>query len=197
MCYTKFVKPIGDLASLLSVILILSLSPLAMGQNTDNPDPFAQAFSAKSNDASLGCALLLPSNVPGITNLMTICGGRFAFRVAPEGMLEAQLLGGAGQAQKYYMGSFSYRADIALDDMMASLYGGADIIDAVSPIQDAFGNNIDSTSTFYLGVHVGVALWWELSTSFYLRSDLQLNYSPGTTLLVFLSGVYRWSGNGN
>jgi hypothetical protein len=182
----------------MALILVLSWTAFdkVWAQEDSNANPVAQQFAANSNDASFGCALLLPSNVPGITQLMSLCGGRYAFRVAPEGMLEAQLVGGAGQAQKYYMGSFSYRGDIALDDMMASIYGGVDIIDAVSPIQDSFGNNIDSTSTFYLGVHAGVALWWEISSSFFLRSDLQVNYSPGTTLLVFISGVYRWGSGG-
>jgi hypothetical protein len=111
-------------------------------------------------------------------------------------MLEAQLLMGGGQAQVYRMGSFSYRADFPLDDIMASIYGGVDVHDATSPVAGPDGGAIDSSSAWYFGVHAGGTLWWEITNSFYFRTDMQVNYSPGTILLILFSLDYRFGGSG-
>jgi hypothetical protein len=195
--YTDSVKNILSLPRLLSVALVLSAALPVFAQTEQNSDTLPASFSQMNEDASLGCALFLPGNIPGITEMMSLCGGRYAFRVAPQGMVESQLLMGAGKAQKYYLLSVHYRYDfMASDNNIASFYGGLDLHDAVSPIRDINGSPYDSSSTLYVGVHIGGALWWEITDTFLLRTDLQLNVNPGTALIVFVSAVLRFGSGG-
>jgi len=160
---------------------MMSLS--AFGQETPaTEDQLSPQFIAMSKEASLGCSLLLPGNVPGVPNMMDLCGGGYAFKVAPTGMLESRLLMGNGSGQSYYLGTFSYRGDMYLNDLIVSIYGGLSITDA--------------NSIWYGGINVGGALWWEITDVFFLRSDLELLVNPGTSMVILLTAVIRFDAGG-
>jgi len=154
----------------------------ASAQDQTASDQLSPQFTAMNKEASLACALLLPGNVPGVPNMMDLCGGRYAFKIAPGAMLESQLLLGKSSGQSYYLGSFAYRGDMALNDLILSVYGGLDILDA--------------NQTWYMGVHAGGAIWWELTDTFFLRTDAELQINPGTSLLLMLSAVLRFDSGG-
>ena len=182
--YTKLVKcNIGVTPRLLSVVIILVMGLSAFGEETPSTeDQLSPQFIGMSKEASLGCALLLPGNVPGVPNMMDLCGGTYAFKIAPTGMLESRLMMGNGSGQSYYLGSFSYRGDMYLNDLIVSVYGGLDIVDA--------------NSIMYGGISVGGAIWWEITDAFFLRSDLELQINPGTSMLILFSAVLRFDAGG-
>jgi hypothetical protein len=180
----------------ISLMTTTLMAVTAFGQDA-NPsgDQLPPTFTSMTKEASLGCALLLPGNLPGIPNMMDLCGGRYAFKIAPTGMLEAQFLGGHGSGQDFYLGSFSYRGDMSLNDLIISVYAGFDIYDLSYTAYDPLGNPSPNT-IWYGGVHLGGAIWWEVTDTFFLRSDLELLVNPGTSLLIMLSAVLRFDAGG-
>jgi hypothetical protein len=171
----------------ISLITISFVSVSAFGQqDATSGDQLSPQFTAMTKEVSLGCSLLLPGNVPGIPNMMDLCGGRYAFKVAPAGMLEAQLMGGHGSGQTFYLGSFSYRGDMSLNDLIVSVYGGLDLYDL----------SYNPDTVWYGGIHFGGAIWWDITDTFFLRTDLELLVNPGTSMLILLSAVLRFDAGG-
>jgi len=122
---------------------------------------------------------------------MSLCGGRAGFKIGHNTTLEPQLLAGAGKAQTYVLGSLSFRGDVQIDEIVASYYAGADVHEATSPVFNVGANTTDTTM-IYFGAHVGGALWWDMSDNLALRTDLQFNFNPGTSLFLGFSIVLRF-----
>lgn len=181
--------------SILVISIMTTVGATAFGQDAGSSDQLSPQFTAMTQEVSVGCALLLPGYVPGIPNIMDICGGRYAFKIAPTGMLETQIMGGHGSGQTYYWGSFSYRADMNLNDLIVSLYGGLDFYDLIYTGVDQFGVSYPA-NLWYGGVHFGGAIWFEINDTFFMRSDLELMVNPGTSLVVMVSAVLRFGAGG-
>ena len=152
-------------------------------------------FAAMSTEAAFVCGEFLPNQIEGITELMPLCGARAGFKMGKKTFMEGQLVGGSARAQRYILGSFSFRGDLQVDDIVGSFYGGPDIHYATSPTYGTSGANGEQTK-MYFGVHIGGAVWWEFTDNLFLRTDLQFNLNPGTSLFVGFSLVLRFGAGG-
>jgi hypothetical protein len=189
---------------ILLLVVIAFLAVPALAQQPDDPnDPNKKddgtvnaKFAAMTREAGAICGVFLPNAIPGITELMPLCGGRAGFKIGHNTMLEPQMLAGSSKGQQYLLGSLSFRGDMQMDDLIGSFYGGGDIHYATAPVYT--GTTATSSETnIYFGVHVGGAIWWELTDNLFLRTDLQMNLNPGTSLFVGFSLELRFaSGSG-
>lgn len=152
-------------------------------------------FAAQNREAGFVCGAFLPNQIDGVSELMSLCGGRVGFKLSPKTTLEPQLVGGAARAQRYILGSVSFRGDIQVDDIIGSIYGGGDIHYATSPVYSGTSASGEETK-MYFGAHIGGAVWWECTDNLFLRTDLQFNVNPGTSLFVGFSLVLRFSTGG-
>jgi hypothetical protein len=178
------------------ITALISFGSLSYGQTTDPNAPDDNGvnprFSMMTKEVAAVCGVFLPSDIPGITEYMSLCGARFGFKIGPKTTMEPQLIAGAGKSQRYILGSLSFRGDFQLDDIIGSVYGGPDIHYATAPITDPTGLAVGEQTNLYFGAHLGGAVWWEFSENFYLRTDLQFNLNPGTSLFVGFSLVMRF-----
>ncbi len=183
-------------------ILIITLFTILIGLNST---VYAQAidekkddghvpgnFRAQTKEASFVCGPFLPNQIAGITELMALCGGRFGIKINQKTFMETMILSGSGRGQRYLMGSASFRADVAYEDIIASAYLGADIHYPTAPIYDSAGLATGETTSIYFGGHVGGAMWAQLGDSTYFRTDMKFNLSPGTSLFIGFSLVLRF-----
>jgi hypothetical protein len=182
-CYTGFMKRFrGSLSIIIpSLLSVLFGSICAFGQSDNNGSDLNPQFAAATKEISVGCGELLPNNVPGITEVMSLCGGRYAFKISTDSMFEGEFFTGSGKGQSLDLGAFNYRVDMSLDDLIASFY---------------IGPAIQYSSGFNFGLDAGTAVWFTLSNTVALRGDLQLNLSPGVELFLNLSLVYRFDNGG-
>lgn len=180
---------------LLMVIASAGFNVLAQAEQPNDGTVNAR-FASMSHEIAAVCGTLLPNQIPGITEYMALCGGRAGFKIGKNTILEPQLLAGAGRAQRYILGSLSFRGDVQIDDIIASYYGGADVHYATNPVFNAGTNTTESTNV-YFGAHVGGALWWDMTENLALRSDLQFFVNPGTALFFGISLALRFDPQGN
>jgi len=187
-----------NLIKIVLLMVMISFGSIVFAQTDpkQNNDGTVNArFASMIHELSAVCGPFLPNQIPGITEYMALCGGRVGFKVGRNTMLESQVLAGAGKAQRYILGSLSFRGDVQLDDIIASYYGGADVHYATSPVFNAGTNTTESTS-IYFGAHVGGALWWEMTDNLAFRGDLQFFFNPGTALFLGFSLVLRFDPQG-
>ncbi|MCC6278045.1 MAG: hypothetical protein IT289_09040 [Oligoflexia bacterium] len=179
---------------LLLALLVFLASPVALAQApTGQPQDDSGLnphFASMTKEASFICGEFLPNAIEGISELMTLCGGRFGMRLSPGTFLEPTFVSGAGKGQRYTMGSLSIRSDYALDDFIGSMFAGGDIHYATAP--NYLVTPTGEETRIYAGFHVGGAIWWELNDVLYLRTDLKFNFNPGNSMLVMLGIVMRF-----
>ena len=177
----------------LQMVMVILANPAVAqtDQNQPNDGSVNPRFAAMTKEIAAVCGPFLPNQIPGITEIMSLCGGRFAFRLGRNTMLESQLITGAGSAQTYSLGSISFRGDVQIDEIIASYYAGADVHDVTSPVFNS-GAATTSANNIYFGAHVGGALWWDISDVFATRVDLQFMFNPGTSLFLGFSLVLRF-----
>jgi hypothetical protein len=178
---------------LLSVLTLSFTSGRAFAQS-DNNSTLNPQFAAASREISFGCGVFLPNNVPGVTEVMDLCGGRYAFQVGQGSMLEAELFTGNGSGQSYDFGAFNYRGDMSLDDLVASFYIGP-VMHYVTG-HPAAGTTTPGTTSIYFGADAGTAVWFSFSSLVSLRGDLQINVNPGVELFLGMSLVFRFGSDG-
>jgi hypothetical protein len=180
----------------LIILPTLLLSTFAFGQTQDqqqgeeNKNGLSPHFSAMSKEAEFLCSQFLPNAIEGITELMTLCGGRFGMRTGSGSFVEGTFISGAGRGQRYTMGSLALRGDYALDDFIGSMFIGPDLHYATNPVYS--GTGVGEDTKIYIGFHVGGSIWWELNDVAYLRTDLKFNFNPGNSLLVMVGLVLRF-----
>lgn len=150
-------------------------------------------FASQTKEVGIACGEFLPSQIPGMSEVMGLCGGHLGFKIAPKTFLEPQLLAGAGKAQKYLLGSLSFRGDFQIDEMVGSVYGGGDIHYATTPVFNGGVATGDSTNV-YFGAHLGGAIWFDLTDNLYFRGDMQFLVNPGTSLFIGFGLVLRFAG---
>ena len=189
----KFIVILLQMFMILNCLLanaqVSSTDPSQSDENALSP-----RFVALGREASFVCGNFLPNQIEGITELMPLCGGRYGMRLSPKTFLEPQILAGAARAQRYILGSVSFRTDVQFDDLIGSIYAGGDIHYATSPIFDV--DPPSETTKLYFGAHVGGAIWAELADNLFFRTDLQFGLNPGTWLFIGFSFVLRFSPGG-
>lgn len=159
--------------------------------NGADPNALPPRYVAQHHEVGIVCGVFLPNQIEGITEMMSLCGGRAGFKIGQKTFMEPQLLSGAGHAQRYMLGSLSFRGDVQFDDLIGSIYGGADVHYATQPTTTAGAITGEQTNV-YFGFHFGGAIWLELSENLYFRTDMQFNLNPGTSLFVGFSVVLRF-----
>jgi hypothetical protein len=182
---------------LMVILSIIFFGTFAQAQADQQPEDGTvnARFASMTKEISAVCGTFLPNQIPGVTEYMGLCGGRFGLKIGPNTMLEPQVLAGAGQAQQYILGTLNFRGDVQIDDIIASYYGGADIHYATSPVVNAGAPDSQQTN-IYFGADIGGALWWDMTDNLALRADLQFNVNPGTSLFFGVSLVLRFAPQG-
>jgi hypothetical protein len=187
------------------LIVMLYALPFAHGQANQPEDPgnpqgktqgeVNPRFGRLTKEVGFLCGQFLPNAIPGITEMMALCGPRAGIRIAPGTFFEGSLLQGGGSGQHYMIGSGSFRGDYQLDDFVASMYIGGDIHYATNPVYTVTPTG--SETRIYPGLHIGGALWWEFNDVTSLRFDLKFNFYPGSSLLVGVGLVLRFDPSGD
>jgi hypothetical protein len=188
---------LNNILIFLMLLTVMPSSAFAQAANSDGEkkeDQLDPKFAAMSREVGFVCGEFLPSQIPGINEMMALCGGHVGIKVGDAAFFEPELLSGAGHAQRYIIGSASFRGDIQMDDFVVSSSIGADIHYATQPtnLSSAPGEQ----TNLYFGGHVGAALWWEFSQNFALRTDMQFYFNPGTSLFVGIGVVMRFAPEG-
>jgi hypothetical protein len=177
------------------IVMIISWAASAYAQQNGEEKKDGEldaTFASMSREVGVVCGEYLPNQIPGITELMALCGGRIGLKVSDGLFFEPQLLAGAGHAQRYVLGSGSIRGDFQLEDFVISSDIGADIHYATQPIPTG-----GEQTNIYFGGHIGGSIWFEFSKFFALRTDMQFFLNPGTSLFVGLAMEIRFSPEAN
>jgi len=179
------------------VIVCLQFPFMGSAQEFDDPNnPQAKEgevnarFARMTKEVGFLCGKFLPNSIPGITEVMSLCGPRAAIKTGRNAFFEGTLLQGSGSGQRYLMGSGAFRSDSQIDDFVASFYAGADIHYATNPIYTVVPTGEETR--IYPGLHAGGALWWEFNDVTSLRFDLKFNFYPGSSLIVGVGLVIRF-----
>jgi hypothetical protein len=181
---------------MLMVMTLASSSALAqLDPNQTDETGLTARYKTMRNEAGFICGNLLPSAIEGITELMPLCGARLGFKVGQRTFMEPQFLAGAARAQRYIIGSLSFRGDFQYDDLIWSYYGGGDMHYPTRPDNNSVPPG--ESTNFYFGLHVGGAIMAELAESLYFRTDLKCNINPGSSLFIGFSLVLRFNPGGN
>jgi hypothetical protein len=180
----------------LLVLLLVIFSVSASAQQPGNTDPNAlnAKFAAQRHEVAVVCGEFLPNQIPGITEMMSLCGGRAGFKIGQKTFLEAQALSGAGRGQRYILGSLNFRGDVQFDDLIGSIYLGGDIHYATQP--DYTVSPTSEETNMYFGFHFGGAIWAEITENLYFRTDMQFGLNPGTSLFAGFALVLRFDPGG-
>ena len=109
---------------------------------------------------------LLPSQVDGVTEVMSLAGGHFGYRLSPMLYSQLQVVSGHAEGQKWKNLGLSIRYDQPLEDFLVSFYGGAQ-----STISSGQGNSEKNM----LGAFVGGALLASTGGPAWLKMDMNFD----------------------
>lgn len=184
---------------LLGIFALLgSVKVYAQAQDAEKKEGgLPSRFAMERKEAGFFCGPFLPNQIPGISELMPLCGARVGLKVNENTWMEPSFLSGSGHAQQYRIASLGFRTDMAYDDIIASLYAGPSIHFATQPLVDAAGNSIGDQTNIYIGGHLGGSLWAKINDVFYFRSDMSFYLSPGTSLYIGFGVVFRFDPGGS
>lgn len=130
---------------------------------------------------------LLPNQISGVTEIMGLGGFMFAYNLAPASFLETQFLTGNGDGAKWKNMAINIRMDVPIETMLALAYVGGDI----THYQGAG----ESTKTIF-GGHAGGGIQVPIGAITWFRADMKFSVSPGTSLYIGASFIFRFPSGG-
>lgn len=123
----------------------------------------------------LGGGALLPSGIPGVTEVMPTVGLR-ASRHTPKGTFELDGMFSNASGASYRSLSVDYRLDLPNDALPVLLLIG---------LHGDYYQGADSgPAKFSRGAHFGAGVFMPVTSALWLRSDFRYRVGPGTSLLV-------------
>lgn len=160
------------------VFIFLSLFLVAGGA-------LAQESANLSPQWEVGAAVgrLLPDQVDGVTEVMSLGGAHLAYRLSPMVYAQSHFLTGNGHGQSWRNLGLSVRLDQELQDFLVSIYGGAQSTLSSGP-------GVKESNEF--GGFVGGGLLMSTGGPTWLKMDMNFGFGPGTTLLISLALLLRF-----
>lgn len=130
---------------------------------------------------------LLPNQIGGVTEITGLGGMRVGYRVGTSSFAEATMLMGNGHGVEWKNVSVSYRMDIPVENFVGLAYVGPDIT--------YYKGANSSSNRIIFGGHVGGGIQTSLGGLTWLRGDMKFGLSPGTSMFIGLSLIFRFAGD--
>lgn len=148
----------------------------------------ARAQSGEAaTDLSLYGGYMLPNQIDGVTEIVPLVGGRYAFGF-PSGAIEAYGENAHAVGVDWTSFGLSLRGEIPVMPGVTGLIYGGPSFHWYVPANDT------ARHTDY-GVHAGVAGLMLVSDTLWLRSDLRFLGNPGTALYLLFGLMFRAPGS--
>lgn len=168
---------------------------LGVSQALAQPAPAAAAGGAKLNgpdprtsyDFGVHVGPLLPHKVPGITEVVNGWGLRAAVPT-PKGVFEPEFYFGRSDGVKYNSASLDYRLDIINEFLPVHFLVGMHF-DTYTP-----ANGVDRYAG---GWHYGGGTAMQMAGPMFFRFDFKQRFSPGDSVYVSVSLLYRLAEGGS
>ena len=160
-------------------------------------DTFAQPNTGGANaaqgsnapfEAGFHLGNLLPNQISGVEEIMSLGGVRMGLRMAPLSYFEVGFISGNGEGVEWKNAHVDVRMDIPLENLLAVAYVGADAA--------YFKGNAQSTKLIF-GGHAGGGIMGHLGGPTWFRGDMKFSFSPGTSLYIGVGLVFRLGEGGS
>lgn len=139
------------------------------------------------NDISLFLGYMLPNQIDGVSEIVPMFGGRYAFAFPGVGAAELEGMNTHSAGIDFTTFSASLRGEIpVMSGVSGIVYGGPDL--------HYYIPNGDTVRHTDYGVHVGIGGLMLVSDTLWLRADLRFNGNPGTALLLLFGVMFRAPG---
>lgn len=147
----------------------------------------ATAESTKDAPFEAGFHLgnLLPDQIDGVTEIMSLGGVRAGYLLAPRSYAEAGIIMGNGEGQKWKNVHADLRMDIPVETLVGIAYVGADMVQY---------KGVGTGEKIIFGGHAGGGIQTQLTGAVWFRGDMKFSFSPGTTLYIGFGIMWRLGG---
>jgi hypothetical protein len=147
----------------------------------------AQDSGTGGDDFGLFLGYMLPNQIDGVTDIVPIFGGRYAFGLSGVGALELEGMNTHSEGIDFTTIGASLRGEIpVMHGIHGIVYGGPDLHYYIPR-----GDTVRHTD---YGVHVGIGGMMLVTDTLWLRTDLRFNGNPGTALLLLFGAMFRIPG---
>jgi hypothetical protein len=126
---------------------------------------------------------LLPNQIQGVSEIMSLGGIRGAYRFAQAGWIETGFMTGNEDGQTWRDLHGDLRMDIPVENLIAFATVGLDAVQYSGPTRSSILN---------LGGHVGGGIQVPIGGAFLFRSDMKFGFSPGTSLYIGFGLTWRF-----
>lgn len=150
-------------------------------------DVWAQAAGGASGEDALyelglHMGKLLPNQIDGVTEIMSLGGVRGGLRLAPLAYAEGGLIFGNGNGVEWKNLHLDLRMDIPIENIVGLAFIGGDAI---------YYKGVTGGNRLIFGGHAGGGVQTHLGGSIWGRADMKFGFSPGTSLYVGFGLEYR------
>lgn len=126
---------------------------------------------------------LLPDQVDGVQEIMSLGGAHLGYRLAPLFYVQSHVHAGRALGQDWKSLGVSLRMDQTLEDFLVSAFAGAQTTNSSGP---------GSSEKNETGAFVGGALMFGTGGPTWLKADMNFGFGPGTTLFISLALLLRF-----
>lgn len=167
------------LFSRLLFIWTVVLHSSAFGQAGRSADELGQQVSWEFG-GHLGN--LLPSQIPGVTEITGLGGARIGYRTGSSSFLEGGVISGKSEGAEYSNAHLSLRTEIPIENIVGLAFFGADATQF---------KGVGEKRQVMFGGHVGGGVMALLGGNFWFRSDMKLSIRPGNSLYIGFGVMLR------
>jgi hypothetical protein len=157
------------------------------GANGGGGDGGAAVSASGTYEVGMHLGTLLPNQIGGVSEIMSLGGIRGGVRIAQQGWWESGLITGNGEGQTWRNIHTDIRMDIPYENLVGIAGVGLDIIQFSGP---------STSSTLDFGGHVNLGVQANLGGSIWFRTDMKFGFSPGTSLYIGFGLTYRGGAGG-
>ncbi len=156
-------------------------SQFAWGQLAGGGD--ASAGGDTSYEFGFHLGKLLPNQIAGVTEILSLGGVRGGYALSPLAFVETGLVMGNGSGVEWKNLHLDLRMDVPIENLIAFAYFGGD---AIYYKGTGMGNRL------IFGGHAGGGVQSNLGGNIWGRADMKFGFSPGTSLYVAFGLQYRF-----
>jgi hypothetical protein len=158
-------------------VLLSGLSAWAQAPGED------EEFLPRAFEFGVFGANLLPSDIDGVTEIMSIVGVRTGWSTSDTGALEFGFFSGKEAGQEWNNASISVRSAIPVEDLVGLVFIGADVTRHIG---------VGESEVILGGGHAGGGVMTNVSDDLWFRVDMKFGLRPGTTMMIALGFTVRW-----
>lgn len=125
---------------------------------------------------------LLPSQIPGLTEITGVGGVRGGYRLTPMAVAEAAFIAGNGSGAEYKNLAASVRLDVPIESFVGFMVVGLDITNYK-------GAGLGAKT--FGGGHMGGGIMTQLGGALWIRSDMKFTFNPGISMNLNFSLLFR------